>query len=264
MSPAAKSNERPAADLADLGNLFAELEALEADSEDYHRLRDRIVERCLPVADRIAHRYSGRGVPRDDLQQVARMGLVKAIARFDSTRESEFLSFAVPTMMGEVRRYFRDTGWAVRVPRRLHRLYAQVTSVTAELSHRLGRAPTASELATELGVDRQEVVEALIAGISYSTTSMDAPWPSGGGADGLTFHERMGTLDRHLADLVDRESLRPLILALPDRERTILALRFFEEKTQSQIAEQLGMSQMHVSRLLARTLEYLRRELMGP
>jgi RNA polymerase sigma-B factor len=264
MSPSVKSNERPAFEFADLGNLLAELGALEADSEDYRRLRDRVVERCLPVADRIAHRYSGRGVPRDDLKQVARMGLVKAVARFDRTRESEFLSFAVPTIMGEVRRYFRDSGWAVRVPRRLQELYAQVNSVTAELSHRLGRAPTASELATELGVDRQDVVEALIAGNSYSTTSTDAALPSAGGTDGLTFHERTGTLDRHLADLVDRESLRPLILGLPDRERTILALRFFEEKTQSQIAEQLGMSQMHVSRLLARTLAYLRRELMGP
>jgi RNA polymerase sigma-B factor len=261
-SPALKTSERPESEFADLGNLLTELGGLEADSAEYRRLRDRIVERCLPVADRIAHRYSGRGIPREDLKQVARMGLVKAVARFDSTRESEFLSFAVPTIMGEVRRHFRDSGWAVRVPRRLKDLHAQVNSVTAELSHHLGRAPTPSELATKLGVDRQDVVEALIAGSSYSTVSTDASRTSGDGTDGLTIHDTMGTLDHHLAALVDRESLRPLILALPDRERTILALRFFEEKTQSQIAERLGMSQMHVSRLLARTLGYLRRELM--
>lgn len=160
------------------------------------------------MADRIAHRYSGRGIPRDDLMQVARMGLVKAVARFDRTTESEFLSFAVPTIMGEVRRYFRDSGWAVRVPRRLKEIHTQVISVTNELSHHLGRAPTASELATELGIDRQEVVEAIIAGNCYSATSMDAFRPSGGQRDGFTIHDTMGALDRHLADLVDREALR--------------------------------------------------------
>lgn len=263
-SPSVKSGERPASEFADLASLLKELGGLEADSEDHRRLRDRIVERCLPVADPIAHRYSDRGIPRDDLAQVARLGLVKAVARFDSSRESEFLSFAVPTITGEVRRYFRDSGWAVRVPRRLKEIRARVTSATAELSQRLGRAPTASELATELGVGRQDVVEALIAGNSYSTLSMDTPRPSGGENDGPTIHDTMGTLDRHLANLVDRESLRPLIIALPDRERTILALRFFEERTQTQIAEQMGMSQMHVSRLLARTLANLRRELMRP
>ena len=216
--PWSESDERPASEFADLAGLLDELGGLEADSEDYRRLRDRIVQRCLPVADRIAHRYSGRGIPRDDLMQVARMGLVKAVARFDRTTESEFLSFAVPTIMGEVRRYFRDSGWAVRVPRRLKEIHAQVISVTNELSHHLGRAPTASELATELGIDRQEMVEAIIAGNCYSATSMDAFRPSGGERDGLTIHDTMGALDRHLADLVDREALRPLILALPDRE----------------------------------------------
>jgi RNA polymerase sigma-B factor len=259
-----KSDNRPASDFTDLAGLLDELGGLEADSEDYRRLRDRIVQRCLPVADRIAHRYSGRGIARDDLMQVARLGLVKAVVRFDRTRQSEFLSFAVPTIMGEVRRYFRDSGWAVRVPRRLKEIHAQAISVTHELSQHLGRAPTASELATELGVDRQEMVEALTAGNCYSATSMDAFRPPGGERDGLTIHDTMGVLDRHLADFVDREALRPLILALPDRERTILAVRFFEEKTQSQIAEQLGMSQMHVPRLLARILAQLRCELLTP
>ena len=259
-----KRTERTASEFADLRFLLTELADLEADSEDYHRMRDQIVERCLPVADRIAQRYSGRGIPRDDLKQVARLGLVKAVARFDCAKESEFLSFAVPTIMGEVRRYFRDSGWAVRVPRRLQELHAQINAHTADLCHRLGRAPTASELAAELGVERQDVLEAVIAGNSYSTTSMDASRPVRGGLDGLSLHETMGTLDSHLAHIVDRESLRPLIAALSDRERTILALRFFEEKTQSQIAEQLGMSQMHVSRLLARVLAHLRRELTGP
>ena len=163
--------------------------------------------------------------------QVARLGLVKAVVRFDRTRESEFLSFAVPTSIGEIRRYFRDSGWAVRVPRRLKEIHAHAISVTNELSHHLGRAPAANELATELGVDRQEMVEALTAGNCYSATSMDAFRPPCGERDGLTIHDTMGVLDRHLADFVDRKALRPLILALPDRKRTILALRFFEEKT---------------------------------
>jgi RNA polymerase sigma-B factor len=256
-----KRNERARSEFADLGGLFTELGGLDAGSDEYRRLSDRIVERCLPVADRIAQRYSGRGIPRDDLKQVARLGLVKAVARFDCTRESEFLAFAVPTIMGEVRRHFRDSGWAVRVPRRLKELSAQITKRTAELSHHLGRAPTAGELAADLAVDRQDVVEALIAGNSYSTTSMDASRSAGDPTDGLSLHDTMGALDHHLTNLVDRESLRPLIIALPDRERTVLSLRFFEEKTQSQIAGQLGVSQMHVSRMLARILAHLRREL---
>ena len=146
------------------------------------------------MADRIAHRYSGRGTPCDDLMQVARMGLVKAVVRFDRTRESEFLSFAVPTIMGEGRRYFRDSGWAVRVPRRLKEIHAQIISVTNELSH------TPSELATELGIHRQEVVEALTAGKCYSATSMDAFRPSGGERDGLVIHVS-GLLARTLAHL---------------------------------------------------------------
>jgi RNA polymerase sigma-B factor len=238
--------------------MFRQLNALPVDSLERERAREEIVRRCMPLAEHIAHRFDGRGEPREDIAQVARLGLVNAVNRFDVDCGSDFVSYAVPTIMGEVRRHFRDNSWAVKVPRRLKELHLQVGTATAEMSQRLGRAPTASELAAELELDRDEVVEALIAGSGYSTLSMD----TGGGADDSPpLTETLGTEDANLDRIENHEALRPLLNALPERERTVIVLRFFESLTQSQISERVGISQMHVSRLLARTLARLRDEL---
>ncbi|WP_236735120.1 RNA polymerase sigma factor SigF [Mycolicibacterium peregrinum] len=239
--------------------MFRELSRLSEDSPARERQRERIVERCLPLADHIARRFDGRGEPREDLVQVARVGLVNAVNRFDVEAGSDFVSFAVPTIMGEVRRHFRDNSWSVKVPRRLKELHLRLGAATAELSQRLGRAPTASELAEELDMDREEVIEGLVAGSSYNTLSID----SGGGGDeeAPAIVDTLGDLDDGLDQIDNRETLRPLLAQLPERERTVLLLRFFESMTQTQIAERVGVSQMHVSRLLAKSLARLRDQL---
>jgi RNA polymerase sigma-B factor len=238
--------------------MFRELKDMPAQSANFLRQRDRIVERCLPLADHIARRFDGRGEPRDDLVQVARVGLVNAVIRFDVEAGSDFVSFAVPTIMGEVRRHFRDNSWSVKVPRRLKELHLRLGAATADLSQRLGRAPTASELAAELDMDRDEVVEGLVAGSSYNTLSID----SGSGTDDApAIADTLGDVDLGLDQIENREALRPLLAALPERERTVLLLRFFESLTQTQIAERVGISQMHVSRLLAKSLARLRDQL---
>jgi RNA polymerase sigma-B factor len=216
------------------------------------------VERCLPLADHIARRFDGRGEARDDLIQVARVGLVNAVIRYDVDTGSDFVSFAVPTIMGEVRRHFRDNSWSLKVPRRLKELHLSLGAATSELSQKLGRAPTASELATELEMDRQEVVEGLVAGSSYNTLSIDS---GGGDEKAPAIVDTLGDLDLSLVQIENREALRPLLAALPERERTVLLLRFFESLTQTQIAERVGISQMHVSRLLAKSLARLRDQL---
>lgn len=244
---------------ADVRDMFRELGGLSEDSSAYERQRERIVERCLPLADHIARRFDGRGEPREDLIQVARVGLVNAVNRFDVDAGSDFVSFAVPTIMGEVRRHFRDNSWSVKVPRRLKELHLRLGAATAELSQRLGRAPTASELAVELEMDREEVIEGLVAGSSYNTLSID----SGGGGDeeAPAIVDTLGDMDDGLDQIDNRETLRPLLAQLPERERTVLVLRFFESMTQTQIAERVGVSQMHVSRLLAKSLARLRDQL---
>ncbi|MEW2481235.1 RNA polymerase sigma factor SigF [Mycobacterium sp. NPDC051198] len=239
--------------------MFRELSGLSEDSPARERQRERIVARCLPLADHIARRFDGRGEPREDLVQVARVGLVNAVNRFDVEAGSDFVSFAVPTIMGEVRRHFRDNSWSVKVPRRLKELHLRLGSATAELSQRLGRAPTASELAAELDMDREEVIEGLVAGSSYNTLSIDSG--GGGDEDAPAIVDTLGDLDDGLDQIDNRETLRPLLAQLPERERTVLLLRFFESMTQTQIAERVGVSQMHVSRLLAKSLARLRDQL---
>jgi RNA polymerase sigma-B factor len=219
--------------------MFRELQDVPEDTAAFQRQRDRIVERCLPLADHIARRFDGRGEARDDLVQVARVGLVNAVIRFDVNAGSDFVSFAVPTIMGEVRRHFRDNSWSVKVPRRLKELHLRLGAATADLSQRLGRAPTASELAAELDMDRG------------GSGTEDAP----------AIADTLGDVDLGLDQIENREALRPLLAALPERERTVLLLRFFESLTQTQIAERVGISQMHVSRLLAKSLARLRDQL---
>lgn len=245
---------------ADVPDLFRELATLEPDSASFRRHRDRIVERCMPLADHIARRFGGRGESREDLVQVARVGLVNAVIRYDVETGSDFVSFAVPTIMGEVRRHFRDNSWSLKVPRRLKELHVRLGAATSELSQRLGRAPTASELAAELGMNREEVVEGMVAGSAYNTMSIDSG--TGGGDEGPpSIIETLGDTDVNLDRIENREALRPLLAALPERERTVLTLRFFESMTQTQIAERVGVSQMHVSRLLAKALARLREQL---
>ena len=254
------SSSRPN-EYADVPDMFRELATISTASAEFQRQRDKIVERCLPLADHIARRFEGRGEPRDDLVQVARVGLVNAVVRFDVDTGSDFVSFAVPTIMGEVRRHFRDNSWSVKVPRRLKELHLRLGTATADLSQRLGRAPTATELASELDMDRAEVVEGLVAGSSYNTLSIDSGGGGGEDDDARAIADTLGDVDASIDRIEDRESLRPLLESLPERERTVLVLRFFESMTQTQIADRVGISQMHVSRLLAKSLTRLRDQL---
>ena len=197
------SQSRSNSEYADVAEMFRELQGIPEDSAKFSRQRDRIVERCLPLADHIARRFDGRGEPRDDLVQVARVGLVNAVIRFDVDAGSDFVSFAVPTIMGEVRRHFRDNSWSVKVPRRLKELHLRLGAATAELSQRLGRAPTPTELAAELDMDRDEVVEGLVAGSSYNTLSID----SGGGSgneDAPAIADTLGDVDLSLDQIEKR------------------------------------------------------------
>lgn len=244
-------------DYGDVPDMFRVLAQSPRSCEEYVRQRERIIRYCLPLAEHIARRYGGRGEPHEDLLQTARLGLLNAVERFDCESGNDFLSFAVPTIMGEVKRYFRDSGWSVHVPRRLKEGRAAVTAATAELSQRLNRAPTPTELADELNMDRSEVVEGLIAAQCYQTRSLDAP-ATGDADDGMSIADRLGSADPGMDVVEFREAVRPLIAALPPRERDILVMRFFEGLTQTQIAHRLGVSQMHISRLLAKTLAQLR------
>ncbi|MFI6025578.1 SigB/SigF/SigG family RNA polymerase sigma factor [Amycolatopsis magusensis] len=241
--------------------LFAELASLAPDDRRRDELRDRLVTEYLPVAEHIARRFSGRGENFDDLLQVARLGLINAVDRFEVGRGSEFLSFAVPTVMGEVRRYFRDSSWSVRVPRRLKELHLAISHATGELAQTLGRAPTPSEIADKLGMNADEVREGLVAGNAYQAVSVDKPVSSD--SERLPLAETLGEEDTDLEAVENHAALRPLLAELPERERTILKLRFFGNMTQTQIADRLGISQMHVSRLLSQTLERLRGKLLA-
>jgi RNA polymerase sigma-B factor len=247
----------------DVVDMFVALKSLPDGSREFARQRERIVTRCLPLADHVARHYDRRGENLEDLTQVARIGLMNAVNRFDPEKSSSFLGFAIPTMMGEVRRHFRDHGWSMHVPRRIRDRHGQITKATAHLTHDLGRAPNASELSDLLGLDREEVVESLIASASYNVHSIDAPI-SGGDGNPRMLADTIGDVDLEFDHITDRESVRPLLAALPERERTVLYLRFFASMTQSQIAERVGVSQMHVSRILERTLSKLRDELVDP
>lgn len=240
---------------------FAELSGISGEAEQQRRgrLRDELVTEYLPVAEHIARRFSGRGEAFDDLVQVARVGLINAVDRFEPERGSDFMSFAVPTIMGEVRRYFRDSSWSVRVPRRLKELHLQIGQVSGALGQRLGRAPTPTEIARELNLTVDEVSEGLQAGNAYYAVSVDKP--AGDDGEAASLADTLGEEDGSLESVENHEALQPLLRALPPRERTILMLRFFGNMTQSQIAERVGISQMHVSRLLAQTLEKLRAKL---
>jgi RNA polymerase sigma-B factor len=219
-------------------------------------MRDELIEAHLGLAEYLARRFSNRGEPLDDLVQVASVGLLKAVDRFDPERGVEFSTYATHTIVGELKRHFRDKGWAVRAPRRMQELYLRLGKIVSTLSQELGRSPTIPELATEAQVSEEEVLEALEAGQAYRFASLDAPSPGDDEGDSMAAH--LGEYDSGLVDAEHRVALSPLLAQLPRREQTILHLRFFEGMTQSEIAGRLGISQMHVSRLLARSLAQLR------
>lgn len=218
-------------------------------------LREQLVAAHLGLAEYLARRFANRGEPLDDLVQVASLGLIKAVDRFDPDRGVEFSTYATHTIVGELKRHFRDRGWAVRAPRRMQELYLRLGKVVATLGQELGRSPTIAELAAEVSVSEEDVLEALEAGQAYRSTSLDAP---AGTDEGETLGARLGEEDASLENAESRATLSPLLAQLPPRERLILRLRFFDGLTQSEIASRLGISQMHVSRLLARSVAALR------
>ena len=222
-------------------------------------LREELVGIHLPLVEYLARRFRNRGEPLEDLIQVGTIGLLKAIDRFDLDREVEFSTYATPTIVGELKRHFRDKGWAVRVPRRLQELNLSLTKVVAQLSQEIGRSPTVREIAVRMHLSEDEVLEGLDTSNAYAVVSLDAP---AGGEDTPSVSEHIGVEDETLETLEYRAALGPIISELPERERRILYLRFFRGMTQSQIADRLGISQMHVSRLLNRTLVMLRERLL--
>jgi RNA polymerase sigma-B factor len=236
--------------------LFERLSELPPDNAERLRIRGELVELHLPLVEYLARRFRNRGEWLDDLTQVATIGLIKSIDRFDLERGVEFSTYATPTIVGEIKRHFRDKGWAVRVPRRLQELKLALTKAIGDLAQRLGRAPTVAELAAHLQMSEEDVLEGLESANAYSTVSLDAP--DSGDEDAPAVAESLGMVDDALEGVEYRESLKPLLERLPPREKRILLLRFFGNMTQSQIATELGISQMHVSRLLAKTLAQLR------
>ncbi|WP_076812190.1 RNA polymerase sigma factor SigF [Pseudofrankia asymbiotica] len=240
--------------------LFARLAELPEGDSERSQIRDQLVRMHLPLVEYLARRFRNRGEPLDDLVQVATIGLIKSVDRFDPERGVEFSTYATPTIVGEIKRHFRDKGWAIRVPRRLQELKLSLTKATSELSQKLGRSPTVAEIAAHLEMSEEEVLEGLESANAYSAVSLDAP--DSGDDESPAVADTLGVQDESLEGVEYRESLKPLLEKLPPREKRILLLRFFGNMTQSQIATELGISQMHVSRLLARTLAQLRRGLL--
>ncbi|GAA2368035.1 RNA polymerase sigma factor SigF [Streptomyces cuspidosporus] len=240
--------------------LFERLEALEEGTHEYAYVRNTLVELNLALVKFAASRFRSRSEPMEDIVQVGTIGLIKAIDRFQLSRGVEFPTFAMPTIVGEIKRFFRDTSWSVRVPRRLQELRLDLAKAGDELAQRLDRAPTAAELAERLGITTAEVIEGMAASNAYTASSLDAQ-PEEDDSEGA-LADRIGYEDHGLEGIEYVESLKPLIANLSPRDRKILSLRFVANMTQSEIGDELGISQMHVSRLLSRTLVRLRRGLM--
>jgi RNA polymerase sigma-B factor len=238
--------------------LLAGAAHLPADSPERVELRAQAIEDNIGLAQRLARRFRDRGEPVDDLIQVAMVGLVNAVDGYDPERGCEFGGYATPTIVGEIRRYFRDKGWRIKVPRRLQELRIQVNRAKVELSQTMAASPTTADIARYLDLEPDEVAEAIEVARLYNPISLSAP--AGPDTD-LGIADPLGEEDPGMAAVENRESVKPLLAALPERERSILTMRFFHEMTQSQIAAELGISQMHVSRLLAQTLQKLRSQL---
>jgi RNA polymerase sigma-B factor len=239
--------------------LFARLESLEEGTHDYSYVRNTLVELNLALVKFAASRFRSRSEPMEDIIQVGTIGLIKAIDRFELSRGVEFPTFAMPTIVGEIKRFFRDTSWSVRVPRRLQELRLDLARAGDELAQQLDRAPTVAELAERLDLSKDEVVEGMAASNAYTASSLDAQADEDDSEGALS--DRIGYEDHGIEGIEYVESLKPLIAGLPPRDRQILSLRFVANMTQSEIGEELGISQMHVSRLLSRTLQQLRKGL---
>jgi RNA polymerase sigma-B factor len=229
----------------------------------WHRERDAqarelLVQRFTPLARSLARRYAHTSEPFEDLMQVASLGLLKALERFDPEQGAAFASFAVPTILGELRRYFRDSSWGIHVPRELQEQTLKVGGAQEELSKEYGRAPTANELAVYLELDTEKVLEALQAAQAYEALPLDAPAGSADSDEGMTYLDALGSEDEHY-ELVELDvTVATALKSLPSRERAIVHLRFIEELSQAEIGRHVGISQMQVSRLLRRSLEELR------
>lgn len=223
------------------------------------RTRDDLVAAHIGLARHLAGRFVGRGEPFEDLFQVACLGLLKAVERFEPERGLEFTTFASPTILGELKRHFRDHGWSLHVPRQVKELHVRVAGAMGELTQRLGHAPRAIDLAEYLGVAEDQVLAALEAGRSYRPTSLDSPAPGGDAGDSLGI--TIADDDPLLVGIEDRVAVRDLIEGLPPRERAIMHLRFYEDQTQQQIADHFGISQMQVSRIIAKMLSQMREQL---
>ena len=258
---APERSSRLAVDRERTRELFHQLQGAAEGDLRRQDARDALVEQHLPLVEHLARRFRNRGEPYDDLVQVATIGLIKSVDRFDLERGVEFSTYATPTIVGEIKRHFRDKGWAVRVPRRLQELRLALASATSELSQKNGKSPTVAELAAYLKLSEEDILEGLESANAYSTLSLDAG-DSGNGDEPMPVSETLGVDDEGIEGVEYRESLKPMLERLPPREKRILMLRFFKNMTQSEIAAEIGISQMHVSRLLARTLAQLREGLL--
>lgn len=240
-------------------DLLNAMVALPPEHPSRPRLRERAIEAWLPLAQHLANRYSGRGEPTDDLAQTAAIGLIKAIDKFDPSRGVDFAGYAIPTIIGELKRHFRDRTWDIRVPRRLQELRLGISEANSTLLQSLGRSPTVADIAAHLNLTEEEVLEGLEGARAYNAVSLSTP--AGDSERATELGDMLGAEDGEyeLAEL--RVALGPALATLDAREQRILTLRFYGNLTQSQIAEQIGVSQMHVSRLLARALAKLRGQL---
>ncbi|MEU1616493.1 RNA polymerase sigma factor SigF [Streptomyces sp. NPDC005722] len=242
--------------------MFARLHTLEEGTPEYQYVRNTLIEMNTSLVRFVARRFSRRADQMEDILQVGTIGLIKAVDRFDPDFGVEFVTFAVPTIVGEMKRFFRDTSWSVRVPRRLQELRLEVAKVTDALELDLGRAPTVAELAARMGIGEEEVLEAMVAANAYSASSLDAPATEDEDG-GTAWAERLGYDDGAFGRIEDIEAVKPLIRELTERERLILSLRFGDELTQAEIGARLGISQMQVSRLLSRILTRLRSQALA-
>ena len=254
------AKHHPHDDAPDTAEAFRELATL-PEGPRREALRGQIVEAWLPMADRLAGRFRSRGERLEDLRQVAALGLVKAVDRYDPARGHAFESYAVPTITGEIKRHFRDHMWTLHVPRRVQDLRNRVRFARQDLSQTIsGRNPTVAEIAEHAHMSEEDVRVGLEALESFTALSLDAELP--GSEDGYSLSDSLGSADPALDTVVDREAVKPRLAALPERERAILYMRFFGDMTQSRIAEQLGISQMHVSRLISRCCSRLREQIL--
>jgi RNA polymerase sigma-B factor len=236
--------------------LFALLEDRGLPERERAAAREDLVHLHLPLVEHCARRFRNRGEPFEDLVQVGTIGLIKSVDRFEADRGVEFSTYATPTIIGEIKRYFRDKGWAIRVPRRLQELRMQIVNTTSELTQELGRSPTPRELSEKIGCSVEEIIEGMESSNAYATLSLDAT--DDGDDTGGSMLDALGIEDPDLEHVEVRESIKPMLDQLDPREKRILVLRFFKNMTQTQIAEEVGISQMHVSRLLSRTLSQMR------